>query len=386
MSMFPQDRPAWTVAAIGVLALLLCVVFGWGDPAQAWLGYLAAYLFWLGLTLGALALTMIHVLTGGAWGVLLRPQLAAAMRTLPLLALALLPLLFGAASLFPWLRAGALDDAQFARQAWYLNEPFLLARAVVFMVLWLLLALAMVRRLDRAVASESAAPPNDARPPGSALAIVGLVIYAPSASLFGVDWVMALQPRWHSSVFGLTFISLQLLGAFACAVWFALSPNRLALDRPEREASARLGDLGTLLMVLLLTCAYLVFMDYLTAWTGNLPSETVWYVPRTLTSWRWLAAWVIAFGLVLPFALLLSRRVKRSITGLRRVATLLLVAELVFVLWLVLPSLRSAGLWLNAVDVLALIGLGALWWTVFAAALRVPAHRQGRQRFSASST
>jgi hypothetical protein len=394
MSGLPQDRPAWAIAAIGVVALLLCAVFGWDEPAQAWVGYLAAYLFWLGLALGAMALAMIHALTGGTWGVLLRPQLGAAIRTLPLLALALLPLLFGADAMFPWMRADAAHDAQFARQAWYLNEPFLLGRAIVFMVLWLLLALGMVRHLDRALAlgarpSESTAPASRRLLVPPALAIAGLVIYAVSATLFGVDWVAALEPRWHSSVFGLTFISLQLLGGLAVCVWFTLDPaarERLGARRPQSsELSERLGDLGTLLMVMLLACAYLVFMDYLTAWTGDLPSETVWYIPRTLTSWKWLAAWVIAFGLLLPFALLLSRRVKRSAIGLRRVAAMLLVAEVAFVWWLVLPSLRGAGLWFRPVDALAFIGLGALWWSVFAGALREPARRQGRQPAGAST-
>lgn len=369
MRALPQDGRAWLLAALGAVALLLCLLFGVAAPAQAWAGYLAAYLFWLGLALGALALAMVHALTGGGWGELLRPQWLAALWTLPLLALALLPLLLGMHGLFPWLRAGAEPGAQFARQAWYLNAPFLLARAVIFMLLWLLLGLGLVRHLEH----DAMPAPTSARRAARPLAVIGLVIYFVSASLFGFDWVAALAPRWHSSVFGLSFISLQLLGGFAAAVWALLGGpmgERLRTASSDTGLAQLLGNLGALLMVVLLASAYLFYMDYITAWSGDLPAETAWYIPRTLTSWRWLAAGVIVLGLVLPLALLLSRRIRRSVAGLRWVAMLLLLANAGALAWLVLPSLRPAGLWLHAGDALAFVGLGALWWSVYASALR----------------
>ena len=65
-------------------------------PPQFFRAYLAAYLFVLSLCLGSLALVMMYHLTGGAWGYVIRRNLEAAMRTLPLLAVLFVPLALGA--------------------------------------------------------------------------------------------------------------------------------------------------------------------------------------------------------------------------------------------------------------------------------------------------
>ena len=49
---------AGAVSAIGAFA----------NPKQFFFSYLVSYLFWLGLSLGCIAITMILFLTGGRWG------------------------------------------------------------------------------------------------------------------------------------------------------------------------------------------------------------------------------------------------------------------------------------------------------------------------------
>src|SRR5262250_2856233 len=57
--------------------------------------YLMAYMLCLGMTLGCLALGMVHQLSGGAWGVVLRRPIGAAARVLPILTLLFIPILLG---------------------------------------------------------------------------------------------------------------------------------------------------------------------------------------------------------------------------------------------------------------------------------------------------
>ena len=79
---------------VGIASLLICAVAAiW--PAmrnQFFNAYLFAWLFWLGVSLGSLALSMMHHLTGGNWGVLIRPITTSAARVLPVLFLLFLPL------------------------------------------------------------------------------------------------------------------------------------------------------------------------------------------------------------------------------------------------------------------------------------------------------
>jgi hypothetical protein len=306
---------------------------------QALLSYLFAFLFLCGLSVGSLALMMVHVLTGGAWGHLIRPYLLAAARVLPLLAILCLPLLIGASLLLPV-------------QTWYLNPTFFRLRAVAYFGLWLLLLAILQRRLGAADRLPRVAAP-------------GLIIYAVTATLAAVDWAMSLLPHWHSTVFGLMVACGWTLSAAALATLCAACSSVTRGTPPEL-----FKDLGNLLLVLVLIWAYLAFMQYLTIWIADLPAETAWYIPRTLTSWRVVAWFLITFHFLIPFAVLLSRHAKEQRRVLAGVAALLLIAHLVDALWLVVPDIRSAGLALRWTDLAAPIGLGALWLLVFLGRLR----------------
>jgi len=116
-------------------------------------------------------------------------------------------------------------------------------------------------------------------------------------------------------------------------------------------------------------------MQYLTVWIADLPAETSWYVPRTLTSWRVLAWLLIALHFAVPFAILLSRRAKELRAWLAATAALLLAAHLADALWLVVPADRPRGLALQLTDLLAPAGMGVLWWAVYAGVPRAPGVR-----------
>ncbi len=65
-------------------------------PELFYQSYLMSFLLILGLTVGSLGLVMLQHLTSGHWGVIIRRPLESATRTLPLMAVAFLPIaLFG---------------------------------------------------------------------------------------------------------------------------------------------------------------------------------------------------------------------------------------------------------------------------------------------------
>jgi hypothetical protein len=332
---------------IAVPALLGCLLLGLHAARPVLLSYLAAYVFFLGPALGSVALLMVHRLAGdGDWGRELRAPLLAASRILPLLALLLLPILFGMAWLYPWMQSAVPGDPDIARQRWYLDAPFFVLRALLCFAAWLWLARGLRRRLRD--------PCLDASLPR--FAAMGLIIYLLTVSVAAVDWIMSLVPAWHSSVFGLIVASSQLLAAAALGVCCRMG---------DRSPISRMGDLGSVLLVLVLAWSYLAFMDFLTAWIADLPAETAWYLLRLRTGWRWLGVSLAVFHLLLPFAVLLSRRAKQSRRWLGGVAGLLLGAQAVYALWLVLPSLRPHGFALTWSDALAWLGIGGLCWALF---------------------
>lgn len=352
----PQ-RYEWLALIVGVLALVACLLPGFGDPRQTLLSYLTAYVFWLGLTLGSLAMLMVHALTGGAWGWYVRPQLLAATRTLPLMALLLLPILLGVHTIYIWAQPTALThDAQLRAQTWYLDPVFFVIRAIVYFALWLALWLGVERML--AIPERQAYLPRLAGP--------GMIVYAVSMLLASTDWLMSLTPHWHSSIYGMTIVAGQMLSATALAAWCATR----ASDAIDAHPPKLLHDLGNLLLMFVLAWMYLAFMQYLTIWVADLPVETSWYIPRTLTSWRMLAWFLIAFLFAVPFALLLSRHAKRARVWLGGISMLLLIASLADALWLVMPNFRASGFSLRWSDPLAALGIGALWVVLYIGQLR----------------
>ncbi len=105
----------------GAVVVGVCVAEGFADKTDFFRAYLIAFLFWLGVTLGSLALLMIQHLTGGRWALVIRRILEASTRTLPLMAIAALPLLAGMKNHLH-LVAPRPDRSRGSREA-FLSEP-----------------------------------------------------------------------------------------------------------------------------------------------------------------------------------------------------------------------------------------------------------------------
>src|SRR6266850_7429838 len=127
---------------VGILALIAFVVGAFFDPAQFFHSYLLGFTFWFGISVGSLALLMLQHLTGGGWGLVIRRILEAATRTLPLMAVLFIPIIFGARSLYPWTNPQRIAESPVLKgKTPYLNLSFFSLRAVVYFAIWLALAL-----------------------------------------------------------------------------------------------------------------------------------------------------------------------------------------------------------------------------------------------------
>jgi hypothetical protein len=364
-------RMEWVAGSIGGVLLLVCVPLSFDSPQQGLLSYLFAFLFFTGLAVGSLALLMVQVLAGGAWGDCLRGPLWAAARTLPLQGLLVVPILLGLHMLYPWARADLLaHDSVLRAQSGYLNPLFYVIRTVLYFGVWLWLLGMVGRRL---------ADPTGARALPR-IAAVGLVVYAISTLLAATDWAMSLLPHWHSSTFGLMVATGWMLAAAALAILRAMRTTSTESHPPHL-----LLDLGNLLLMFVLAWSYLAFMQYLTIWIADLPAETEWYRPRTLTSWRALAWFLIAFHFAVPFAILLSRRAKMRRSWLGVIAALLLFAHLGDAFWLIVPNFRPRGFTLRWTDICAALGMAALWGSVYSNKLRTTRWSTGSIQVSSAN-
>ncbi|HEX3882623.1 MAG TPA: hypothetical protein VHW66_08200 [Stellaceae bacterium] len=309
--------------ALAVAAVILMLLIGGvGGAAQAWL---AAYLFWVGLPVGALFASLVHGLTGGGWGIALRPALAAMLRTMPLLALLLIPVLIGAPRIYPW----ALDGGH----GW-LALPFFTVRAVVYVVLWNLLALGVGRyRL-----------PDGRLPPG--FAWPALILLFGTTTLAAFDWAMTLEPRWTSTIFGL----LVTTGWVVSALAVALAATARLTDGERLDAAARL------LLAVILLWAYLSAIQLIVIWESDLSREIPWYLRRSVGGWQFAA---LAFALAefaVPFVVLVWRPLRRSPMVVAATALMVAAAHLVETWWLTAPDFTRPFGWPEPLAVIAIGG------------------------------
>src|SRR5205807_7871355 len=79
---------------VGVVLTVLLVIGAVIDRTQFFRAYLVGFIFWIGITIGSLALLLLQHLTGGAWGVVIRRVLEASTRTLPLMLILFIPIMF----------------------------------------------------------------------------------------------------------------------------------------------------------------------------------------------------------------------------------------------------------------------------------------------------
>jgi hypothetical protein len=335
------ERIAWIVGAAG----LVLAVLGWIlAPRDFAYGWLAAMTFWIGWPLGGIALILVHALTGGQWGEAARPGLLLGVTTLALLPPALVPYLFTATHLYPWLHTRELANH------FYLNIPFAAGRGVVYLVIWFALAALVLRgggllRL---------APP-------------GLFLLAFTVTFAEIDTVMSLDPAFRSSEFGMVAAAAMALLALSFAVLLA------AFMAPEPV----LPDLGKLVLGLVVLWAYLEFMQLLIVWESNLASDAPWYARRMHGGWGVALGAIAILHFALPFALLIFPRMQRSRMALALIALLLILAAALRCWWLVLPQGgRSVG-W---VDIACLLAYGGLALGLAVRAANSPALARYRQR------
>jgi hypothetical protein len=354
------QRIALGVGGLGLIATAIGFVT---NAEQFYRSYLLAYVFVLGIPLGCLSLLMVHHLTGGGWGLVIRRTFEAASRTIPVMALLFLPIVFGMHTLYEWTHAEAANDPIIAQKAIYLNETGFLIRAVVYFAIWSFFALALTRLSAR----QDSEPVHFTR--FENLAGPGLLIYALSLTFASVDWMMSLDPHWFSTLFGLWVMVSQALTALAFTIVIAFLVSRDG-RMSQLITTAKFHDYGTLLYAFVMLWAYLAYSQFLIIWSANLPEEIPYYLQRLGGGWSIVMLVVVLGHFVLPWTLLLFRATKRASHRLVAVAVFMLLMRFVDTFWLISPWTNHGDFGIHWIDVTALLGLLGLWVGLFCHNLR----------------
>lgn len=323
-----MSRPAPVL--IGVAACAAALLLALAEPKAALAGWLVGFVYWGALPIGALALVMMMRLIPGGWDAELAPSAEAAMLLMPLAALAALPILVGVHALYGW--ADAPSPSGF--RAVYLTPGLFALRSMAGFAVFTLLAVLLLTR----------------RAWSTPVASAGLIVFTLLTTMLAVDWLMSLDPEFHSSGFGLYVLSIQMTVALVTLIVFHLLSG---------DPATRLNILGGLLLTVVLLWAYFAFMQYFIIWSGNLPHGVMWYQRRGTGIWS-AAEYTIAVLHLAPAFLLFFPDIRGDRRWLLRLSLAVLAGKALECLWLVLPAI-DAPLWAALLAaVLSLAGLGLL--------------------------
>lgn len=375
-----DDRAQWIARAgkisliVGIVAAVLCALSAYFDRQQFFRSYLFAYVFWVGIPVGCLGVVMIQHLVGGTWGFVIQRLLESAVRTLPVIALLFLPLFLGIPAIYSWARPGGVTQGPLlGHQSLYLNVPAFAVRAVLYFAIWITLGTLLTKWSE--AQDRSADPLLTERL--KTLSGPGLVLYGLTVTFSSIDWVMSIEPRWYSTIYGMIFMVSDGLVALA----FVIVISYFLWNRKPLAQVARpwvLQDLGNMLLAFVMLWAYTSFSQFLLVWVENLQREIPWYLHRLADGWGGVAFALAAAQFAVPFLLLLSRANKRRAETLCTIALLIVLMHLLELFWFVAPTFYPTGLSVHALDVLTPVAIGGLWLSAFFGQLRgrslVPLH------------
>jgi len=368
----PSARSASRFAfIIGAASLLLSLLLGYlADHSlrRFSFAYLTNFAFFLSIALGALFFVLLQHLTKAGWSVNVRRIAELLAATLPVLAILALPILFAVlankGTLYPWARPpDDLDHLALEKRAW-LNPCFFSLRIIFYFAIWSALALWYWHSSTK---QDSTADPILTRRM-ELLSPPAMIIFALTLTFASWDLFMSLDPRWSSTIYGLYYFSGAALGCFSAIILIAFTLHRGGFLLRGITAE-HYHDLGKFLFAFVFFWGYIAFSQYMLVWYASIPEEITFYrlrgatsVPADINAWTSISLLLLFGQLLIPFAALLSRHLKRRPALLAFCAAWVLVFHWLDCFWLIMPQYDTTGaLHLGLIEIASLIGIGGLF-------------------------
>lgn len=347
------------VAMIAAIAGIALFVMGMNEP-HAWQSFHFSFVAWSFFTCGCLAMVILINVTRGTWGYPLLRFFEAGAKMLPLMFLLALVMLAMKSHIYEWANPEIVSHSvnYQHKTAGYLSEFWFTARTVIYFAFWSICAFVLIGLYKK----EDQTGDEKWFKRRTVLAAPMAVFFVITLTGAATDWIMSLEEFWFSTIYGLLITVGCALSAMAAGTLYLVSMWK-------REAYTHLltvrqwRDMGNLLLTMVILWGYMSFSQYLIIWSGNLPEEIVYFVKRREGIWMFVGTALIFAHFLLPFFLLLSSRLKRTPWMLGTTVVFILAMRVVDLMFNMIPSM---GRELQLTDLGAFLGIGGVWFFVFA--------------------
>jgi hypothetical protein len=402
-----KAKPLYEAATVAAMAgLAIALILGWivdHSLRRFFFAYLVAFAFFLSISLGALIMVLMQFLTRAAWSVSVRRIAENLAGQLPMLGVLSIPLictvLLNEGTVYPWAipnndttvtqatrEAAArgeseeegmapvstpekpMLDANVLQKRSWLNPWSWIARVVLYFVCWSVIA-SWFRR--QSVLQDENGDPELTRKMQmwSGLAVLIVVLTLTGAA---VDFLMCLDPHWFSTIFGFYYLAGSILGSWAALIVIASILQRAGFVTKSINVE-HYHDLGKYLFGFTFFWGYIAFSQYMLLWYANIPEEIHWYTRHgattaiaTKNAWGYVILALLFGQLLIPFASVMSRHVKRNLGALFFWGCWVLAFHFLDIYWMVMPEYQQPGgkdftTFSLVIDAAALLGVGGVY-------------------------
>jgi hypothetical protein len=366
----PRPRLTKTLTALamtGAVLLALGAATSWERSTSS---LLIAAFFLVTVSLGGLVFIALEYITGAGWSVAFRRVPEALAWSLGMAGLMMVGAVALRAEAYAWNPPASEAVGTFWFKQMWLTPAWLVGRAVCYVLLWTLLARAMIRASRRQDETHAIGLTVHHRRRSA----MTLLLFAPTFTLAACDWLMSLEPLWFSTVWGGYHFAGMMMSTLAVVVLLCLYLRRSGPLRGTFH-NDHLHDLGQLLIGFSCFWMYLWFSQYMLIWYSNIPEETFYFVSRMQGAWGPLTIANLALNWLLPFLVLLPRPNKRNGVTMARIAVVILMGRWLDLYLMVYPSTSGAvafGLPEIGAVLLASGVLGMLFFRALSRASLVP--------------
>ncbi len=248
----------------------------------------------------------------------------------------------------------------------WLNHKVWITRAIVYLIIWLLIAWFFFTRSTEQDESKDKQLTLKMKSAGP----VAATLFGTTMTFAAFDWVMALEPTWYSTIFGVVIFGGSAVAILALLIIIGISLKQSGLVGNAINTE-HFHDLAKLMFGFMCFWAYTSFSQWMLIWYAGIPEESTWFQKRWDGNWEWWSLMLMFGHFVIPFFFLISRLVKRNIGMLRVGAIGLLCMHVADIYWYVMP--QAGPLQLNFIDIMCLMMVGGIFFTyVFLMMKRFP--------------
>ncbi|HEV3393970.1 MAG TPA: hypothetical protein VG103_10740 [Chthoniobacterales bacterium] len=354
---FESGRFVGLSVLLGVVAFVALALCGAGaaiDPKQFGYSWLFAFGFFFTLCAGCFFWTIVHYATDANWTVVVRRQLENIAVLVAILAIFFIPIFLLRHHLYEWMNIPQGAEETLDSKRGYLNLRFFIVRAVFFLGFFII-ASHLLRRL-------SVRQDKDGNPRFTIrlrkVSFASLPLFALCLTFGAYDWLLGLQYRWFSTMFGV-YIFAGAAGSSMSLLVLVITALRNAGYLKNVVTMEHYHIMGKWMFAFCVFWAYIGFGQYMLIWYANMPEETQYFIVRNTESW-WYLSMLLVFGRFFgPFLILLLQSIKKHPHQLCYVAGWILFMQMLDMYLVVLPALHGTGVHVSIWDFAALIAIGA---------------------------